>query len=106
MHELLVPQPVTYTHDTPKHAIRGLIDVRPADHPARRMSMPGDFALFPRLTVGMNTMFAALRVTLEARSIYDDLDGVAEPTTALGRQHHAWVRRRALPCGLDGHDHS
>ncbi|MDT5138385.1 MAG: hypothetical protein QOD58_2647 [Mycobacterium sp.] len=105
MHELLVPQPVTYTHDTPKHAIRGLIDVRPADHPARRMSMPGDFALFPRLTVGMNTMFAALRVTLEARSIYDDLDGVGEPVTALGRQHHDWLRRRGLPNGLDDHDH-
>lgn len=105
LHELLGPQPVTYTHDCSKRVIRGLIDVRAADHPARRLSIPGDFVLFPRLTLGMNTLFAALGATLEARAIYDDLDGVAEPVTPLGKQHHAWVRRRGLPCGLEAHDH-
>ena len=59
----------------------------------------------PWLYVGMYTLFATLQVTLPARSIYDDLDGVAEPGTPLGEQHHAWVRRRGLPCGLEAHDH-
>ena len=36
----------------------------------------------------------------------DDLDGVAEPVTELGKLHHAWVRERGLPLGLDHHDHS
>ena len=104
-HDLLAAQPFTYTHDAPKHLIREMVGVRAADHPVRRLLMPGDFAFFPRLTVGMNTLFATLHATVAARSIYDDLDGVAEPVTALGKQHHAWVRLRGLPCGLDDHDH-
>jgi hypothetical protein len=43
--------------------------------------------------------------TFYARSINDDLDGVAEPITPLGKQHHAWLRRRGLPCGLNAHEH-
>ncbi|OBF85721.1 hypothetical protein A5791_22220 [Mycobacterium sp. 852002-51163_SCH5372311] len=103
--ELLAPQPVTYTHEGSKRAIRGMMGIRGADHPARRLSIPGDFVFFSRLTFGMNTIFATLGATLDARSIYDDLDGIAEPVTPLGKQHHAWVRRRGLPCGLDAHDH-
>jgi hypothetical protein len=105
LYELLAPQPVTYTHDAPKRAIWGMLDIRAADHPVRRLSMPEDFVLFPRLIFGMNTLFATLQATVDARSIYDDLDGIAEPVTALGKQHHAWVRRRGLPCGLEAHDH-
>jgi adenylate cyclase len=103
-HDLLAPQPFTYTHDAPRRLIQGVTGVRAADHPVRRLSMPEDFAFFPRLTFGMNTLFATLQATLYARSIYDDLDGVAEPVTPLGKQHHAWVRRRGLPCGLEAHD--
>ncbi|WP_081665216.1 AarF/ABC1/UbiB kinase family protein [Mycobacterium sp. UM_CSW] len=106
LHELLAPQPVTYTHDGSMRVTRGLVDARSADHPARRLSIPGDFVFFPRLTLGMNTLFAALGATLDARSIYDDLDGVAEPVTPLGKRHHAWVRQRGLPCGLEAHDHA
>ena len=105
MHEMLAPQPFTYTRDDPMRAIRGYIDLRAADHPARHMLLPDEAAFFPRLFVSMYTIFATLHATLPARSIYDDLDGVAEPATALGKQHHAWVRRRGLPCGLQDHDH-
>jgi hypothetical protein len=105
LYELLAPQPFTYTHDSPKRLIRGMAGVRASDHPTRRFSMPGDFAFFPRLAFGMNTLFATLHATVDARSIYDDLDGIAEPVTPLGKRHHAWVRRRGLPCGLDAHDH-
>jgi hypothetical protein len=105
LHEMLAPQPFAYTRDDPIRAIRGFIDLRAADHPARQMLLPEESAFFPRLYVGMYTLFATLQVTLPARSIYDDLDGIAEPGTPLGEQHHAWVRRRGLPCGLDDHDH-
>jgi len=33
------------------------------------------------------------------------MDGVAEPVTELGKLHHAWVRERGLPTGLEPHDH-
>jgi class 3 adenylate cyclase len=102
-HELRAPQPFTFTQDAPKRLIRAMMGARAADHPVRRLSMPEDFAFFPRMTFGMNTLFATLHATLYARSIYDDLDGVAEPVTPLGKQHHAWVRRRGLPCGLAAH---
>ena len=105
LYEMLAPQPFTYTHDDPKRLIRGMMGVRAADHPARRLSMPEDFAFFPRLTFGMYTLFATLHATVEARSIYDDMDGVAAPVTPLGKRHHAWVHRRGLPCGLEAHDH-
>jgi predicted unusual protein kinase regulating ubiquinone biosynthesis (AarF/ABC1/UbiB family)/class 3 adenylate cyclase len=105
LHEMLAPQPFAYTRDDPIRAIRGFIDLRAADHPARQMLLPEESAFFPRLYVGMYTLFATLQATLPARSIYDDLDGIAEPGTPLGEQHHAWVRRRGLPCGLEAHDH-
>jgi adenylate cyclase len=103
LYELLAPQPFTYTHDAPRRLIRGMMGARAADHPARRLSMPEDFAFFPRLTFGMYTLFATLHATVDARSIYDDMDGIAQPVTPLGKQHHAWIRRRGLPCGLDAH---
>jgi hypothetical protein len=103
MHEMLAPQPFTFTRDDPMRAIRGFVDLRAADHPARQMLLPEESALFPRLFVAMYAMFSTLHVTLPARSIYDDLDGVAEPVTSLGKQHHAWLRRRGLPCGLEDH---
>ena len=85
------PIPVTtrYAHSA------ALLTFRAADHPARQMSMPEESAFFPRLYVAMYTTFATLRATLPARSIYDDLDGVTEPVTPLGKQHHTWVRDAA-----------
>ena len=52
----------------------------------------------------MGPTLAALGATVYARSIMDDLDGVAAPITALGKQHDAWVRERGLPYGLEPHD--
>jgi hypothetical protein len=55
--------------------------------------------------IGMYNLFATLQATLPARAINDDMDGIAEPVTPLGKQHHAWVRRRGLPFGLEAHHH-
>lgn len=104
IHEVLGPQPATYTEESSARAIQYLIDVRSADHPMRRMSVPPDFVFFSRLNLSMNAIFTALGATYHARAMLDDMDGVAEPISDLGRQHVAWVRERGLPFGLDHHD--
>jgi len=104
LHEWLAPQPVTYTQDTARRAVHSVIALAP-DHPVRRMSIPDDAVLMSRIGLNINTICARLGATLHTRSIQDDMDGVAEPITPLGKQHHAWVRRRGLPYGLDPHDH-
>lgn len=105
VYELLAPQPVTFNHDASKRAIRGLIDLRSPKHPVRRISAPDDLVFFPRVNLIMNPILATLSATVHARSILDDMDGVALPITPLGKQHDAWVRQRGLPYGLDAHDH-
>jgi predicted unusual protein kinase regulating ubiquinone biosynthesis (AarF/ABC1/UbiB family) len=104
-YEYLAPQPVTFTHDTSKRAIQGLIDVRSAENPVRRISIPHDLVFFSRINLMGNAILATLGATIYARSILDDMDGVAEPITPLGKQHDAWVRQCGLPYGLDPHDH-
>jgi predicted unusual protein kinase regulating ubiquinone biosynthesis (AarF/ABC1/UbiB family) len=104
MHELLVDQPSTYSRESSERAVRALLDMRSSDHAVRHMSVPPDFVFFARLNLSMNAIFVALGATLYARSLLDDMDGVAEPVTDLGKQHVAWVRERGLPFGTDDHD--
>ncbi|BBZ09993.1 ABC transporter [Mycobacterium branderi] len=104
LYELLAPQPVTYTKETSQRTIRSLIDIRSPDHPVRRISVPDDFVFFSRLNLSVNAISTAFGATIHARAMVDDMDGVAEPITPLGKQHDAWVRERGLPYGLDPHD--
>ncbi|MGH3563273.1 MAG: ABC1 kinase family protein, partial [Mycobacterium sp.] len=90
-YEALAPQPITFTRDTAERAVRGLIDLRSPDHPVRRVSAPDDMVFFTRLSLMLNPIYAMLGATCYVRSIIDDLDGAAEPTTPLGKQHDAWV---------------
>ncbi len=106
MHEWGAPQPVTYTRDAPARVVRGVIDIRSPEHLLRRMLIPGDFVVFGRINLNINAICAQLHATLHARSIIDDLDGVAEPITPLGKQHIAWARQRGLPFGLEHHEHT
>lgn len=85
IHEILGPQPATYTEEASARAIEYLIDVRSADHPMRRMSVPPDFVFFSRLNLSMNAIFTALHATYHARAMLDDMDGIAEPVSDLGR---------------------
>ncbi|BCI79325.1 ABC1 kinase family protein [Mycobacterium sp. SMC-18] len=103
IYEILAPQPVTYTEDTSRRAIANLLDVRDADHLMRHITVPPDLVFFSRLNLSMNAIFTALHATFHARAAVDDMDGVAEPITELGRQHVAWVRERGLPFGTDNH---
>jgi predicted unusual protein kinase regulating ubiquinone biosynthesis (AarF/ABC1/UbiB family) len=102
--ELLAPQPVTYTPEASKRAVHALIDIRSAEHPVRRISIPEELFFLSRITLGINAICAALQATIYARAMADDMDGVAEPVTELGKQHVAWVRQRGLPFGMDHHD--
>jgi predicted unusual protein kinase regulating ubiquinone biosynthesis (AarF/ABC1/UbiB family) len=104
LYELIAPQPVTFTQEAAERAIRGLIDLRSPDHPVRHMSAPDDLIFFTRFNLIANPLMAALKATVYARSIIDDMDGVAAPITPLGKQHDAWVRQRGLPYGLEHHD--
>lgn len=99
--ELLVPQPVTFEHDSARRAVAAFLDVRDADHVVRRMSVPEDLVFTTRINLSVNAISAALHGTVHLRALVDDLDGVAEPITALGRQHADWVRQRGLPFGCD-----
>jgi predicted unusual protein kinase regulating ubiquinone biosynthesis (AarF/ABC1/UbiB family) len=104
LHETLQPQPARYTRDTSRRAIQSILDAGSPNHVARHMTIPEDYVFFARLTLNVASLCAALGATHYARSIYDDMDGVAEPVTALGVSHRDWVRRRRLPFGLDHHD--
>ena len=99
--ELLVAQPVTFEPDSARRAVAAFLDVREPDHVVRRMSVPEDLVVTTRINLSVNAVCAALMATVHLRALVDDLDGVAEPITALGKQHVDWVRERGLPFGCD-----
>lgn len=104
--ELLAgPQPATYTPEVIRQVIHGVFDLSDADHPVARMNTPDDLVFTSRAELAIASVLAGLRATLPARAIVDDIDGIAEPITELGKAHHAWVRDRGLPTALDHHDH-
>jgi predicted unusual protein kinase regulating ubiquinone biosynthesis (AarF/ABC1/UbiB family) len=104
-YEIVVPrQPATYSPDSGARTARWLFGLDSAN-PLSRMTAPDDYVFAPRVQTALNSVCGALRATLPARAIADDMDGVAEPITELGKLHHAWVRERGLPTGLDHHDH-
>lgn len=98
-------QPATYTPEATGRTIRGLFGVRSADHPMARMNAPDDFVFAGRVLLALCGVLVGLTATGPARSIIDDMDGVAKPITELGKVHHAWVRERRLPSALGRHDH-
>jgi hypothetical protein len=102
---IVMPQPATYTPEMTRRVIRGIFDLRGADHPMARMNAPDDFVFASPSPSPVGSVAAGLRATLPARAMVNDFDGVAEPTTELGKLHHAWVRERGLPSALDHHDH-
>jgi predicted unusual protein kinase regulating ubiquinone biosynthesis (AarF/ABC1/UbiB family) len=99
------PQPVTYTAEATARIIRGFIDVRDTDHPVAKIAVPAEHVFTSRIMLASASVAAGLQATVPSRAIMDDMDGVAEPTTELGKLHHAWVRERGLPGALDHHDH-
>lgn len=103
--EITGPQPATYTPEAIGGVIRGFFDVRDDRNVIARLTLPAEFAFTSRITLAFTSVAAGLTATLPIRAISEDMDGVAEPVTELGKLHHAWVRERGLPGGLDHHDH-
>jgi predicted unusual protein kinase regulating ubiquinone biosynthesis (AarF/ABC1/UbiB family) len=101
VHEWLAAQPFTFMPDTAQRAIGSMLDARSPDHVLRRITIPEHLVFFARINFSVNAICAALRATVHIRALVDDLDGVAEPVTPLGKEHVAWARRRGLPFGLD-----
>lgn len=99
------PQPATYSAETNRRVIRSLVDLQDRDHPLPRMKSPDDYVFASRATFALAAVTAGLTATLPIRSIFADIDNVAEPLTELGKQHRAWLRDRDLPNALDHHDH-
>jgi predicted unusual protein kinase regulating ubiquinone biosynthesis (AarF/ABC1/UbiB family) len=102
---IVAPQPASYTPESGARTARWLFGLD-STNPLSRMSAPDDYVFAPRVQQAVTNVCGALHATLPARAIADDMDGVAEPITELGRLHHAWVCERGLPSALDHHDHS
>ncbi|MCG7611000.1 MULTISPECIES: ABC1 kinase family protein [Mycobacterium] len=100
-HATTQPQPVTYTPEQMARSLRAFL----GDQNSAHMTVTREFVFLPRLQIAFDHIATGLRATVPVRSILEDLSGIAEPTTELGKLHHAWVRERGLPCGLDHHDH-
>jgi predicted unusual protein kinase regulating ubiquinone biosynthesis (AarF/ABC1/UbiB family) len=100
----VAPQPATFSPQSTGRVLHGYFGARGADHPMGRMNAPDDYVFAGRGTFALNAVAAGLGATLPMRAIMDDLDGVAEPITELGKVHQAWVRERGLPSALDHHD--
>ncbi|PJE18572.1 MAG: ABC transporter [Mycobacterium sp.] len=96
---------VTYTPKDTARVVDGMFDVRGSDHPLAQLTVPPLFAFTARIQLAWTSVAVGLHATLPLRAIVDDMDGVALPTTELGKLHHAWVRERGLPGALDHHDH-
>lgn len=105
-YEATSPQPVTYTPEESARIIRGFFNVRDSDHPLAKVSPPPENAFTSRIMLAFTSVAAGLNATIYARAIMDDMDGIAEPISDLGKLHHAWVRERGLPGAFDHHDHS
>ena len=101
--ELRMPQPVTYTSDAVGRTVSGTF-ISDSSHPVAKIKVPPEFVFIARIQLAWCSVAAGLNATLPIRAIMDDIDGVAEPVTELGKQHRAWVRERGLPGALDHHD--
>lgn len=99
-HEPNAPQPVTYGQETIDRYLRNLFDTRDRSDVVARLSVPEELTLSSRVMLAIAAVAGSLGVTLPARAIYDDMDSVAEPVTAMGKAHHAWLRDRGLPSAL------
>lgn len=103
LHEMTeMPQPVIYTTEATARLMQSLFSTS-ADNPVNRMVVPEDFSMFPRVQLALTHIGAGMNACLPAKALMDDMDGVAEPITEVGKLHHEWVRQRGLPMALDSH---
>lgn len=100
--DAVAPQPVTFSPELNARKRQALLGGQGLTGLAKIRPTP-EAAFLPRVQLAMDHLFSGLRATIPVRSILDDMDGVAEPVTELGRRHHDWARERGLPGALDHH---
>ncbi|AMW20835.1 ABC1 kinase family protein [Mycobacteroides chelonae] len=103
--DVVGPQPVTYTAQLVNRNMATL-DTSSPNSLSARIALPPDLIYFVRVPLGVRSTLSKLGATVDARAVVEDMTGVAEPTTALGVRHVAWVRERGLPFGLEPRDPS
>lgn len=99
--DIRAPQPVTFTREVSNSATRSLLNFQTL----HQMSIPSDLVFLARINLNISALSATLNATMHTHALLDDLDGIAEPVSPLGKQHVGWVRDRGLPFGLDHHAH-
>lgn len=103
-HQVNLPQPVTFTPEIVAHNIGGMFG-KQRFAVLSKMTMTPQLVFLPRVQLAFSHVAAGLRATVPVRAILEDMDGVAEPVTEVGRLHHAWARTRGHPGAFDDHDH-
>jgi predicted unusual protein kinase regulating ubiquinone biosynthesis (AarF/ABC1/UbiB family) len=103
--EVHMPQPVTYAPGATAGKTRKTSRMFDGSSGAAQTTVPPEFLFNGRAQLAWSSVAAGFGATLDVRATMDDMDGVAEPVTELGKLHHAWVRERGLPGALDHHDH-
>ena len=103
IHEWRESQPVTFTpRSTSAGRARRHRHNRSAQHPFRRMLIPGDLVFFGRINLNINSDLR--RATCHfSRPRDGSTSSTGSPSRSHrgGKQHIAWVRQRGLPFGLD-----
>lgn len=99
----VTPQPVTYAADSSARTAYWVFGLHDPSNPLTVMNAPSDLTFAPRVHTALSNVCSGLTATLPVRAITDDMDGIAEPITELGKLHHAWVRQRGLPGAFDDH---
>ncbi|MFT4201831.1 ABC1 kinase family protein [Gordonia sp. (in: high G+C Gram-positive bacteria)] len=98
---VLADQPHTYVPRDGTDMVRSLFDSGSVGVAMRKMTIPSDYLMVSRISMGMNSILSQLQATMDQRDQLDTLDGVAEPRSPYARQHYEWARSRGLPFGLD-----
>ncbi|RUP40525.1 MAG: AarF/ABC1/UbiB kinase family protein [Gordonia sp. (in: high G+C Gram-positive bacteria)] len=98
---VLAPQPHTYVPSDGTEMMRTWFDSGSLGSTVRKMTIPSDYIMVSRISMGMNSVLSQLHATMDQRDQLDTMDGVAPPRTPLAHQHYDWVCSRKLPFGLD-----
>lgn len=97
LHDIIAePQPFTYTAAGRARVVQNLADFQDRHNPLTRIKYSGAALFTARIQLNLVNICTDLGATLPTRAISDDTDGLAEPRTALGRAHHAWLVQRGL----------
>jgi predicted unusual protein kinase regulating ubiquinone biosynthesis (AarF/ABC1/UbiB family) len=97
LENLLTPQPFTYTNEFVSGLIHRTYDATNEWHKTvtRHFDVPADLIFTTRIDLGLASVLATLRATADWRACIDEFDGLAPPTTELGKLEAVWQATRS-----------